>query len=102
MYNRLPSQRTTNSCEGWHSRWNRRLGRCNPNFWVVLRKLKTEEKLAKIAVRSFVRGDPPPRQRKKIRSMNNQIQALKLSYARGLRTIESYWWAICSITSTVN
>ncbi len=57
-----------------------------------------EEKLAKLALKSYLRVDAPPKQTKKYRKMNSQLAALKISYANRTRNIENYWKAVAAVT----
>ena len=97
LFNRAVSLATTNAFEGWNNRWNRKIGRNHPNFWVAVRKLKTEEKIAKLSLKSYLREEEPPRQRAKYKRKQSQIRALKNSYACGNRTLENYWGTLCEL-----
>ena len=97
LYNRPPSLNTTNSCEGWHHIWNKKVGRFHPNFWDLIRKLKREEKMSKLALKSYQNGDLPPKTRKKYRKKRDQISALKKSFASRNRDIENYWKTLCVV-----
>ena len=86
--------RTTNTCEGWNSRWNRRIGRNAPSLWTVVRELKNEEILATQALVEYARGTAPPQQRRKWRQIDDRLAALKVSLMDNRRTTNNYWTAV--------
>ena len=97
LFERPASLTTTNSSENWHNIWNKKIGRFHPNFWVLIRKLKREEKMSKLALKSFHNGDIPREAKKKESRKREQIAALKRSYASRNRNFENYWKTLCII-----
>ena len=59
LYERPASLTTTKSCENWHNIWNKKFVRFQPNFWVLIQKLKREDKMSKLALKYFPNGDIP-------------------------------------------
>ena len=94
VFERPSRIRTTNNCEGWNNAWNRRNGRKSPNFWLAIRFLKREERIIRNTIESMEAGAMPPRQRKKWRTLNLQIDALKFSLIAGNRSVMKYWKAV--------
>ena len=88
---------TTNACEAWNNRWNRKIGQNYPNFRVAVRKLNSEEKIAKLSLKSYLREEEPPRQRAKHKRKQSQFRALKNSYDCGNRALENYWGTLCEL-----
>ena len=43
VFRRANNQRTINTCEGWHHRWNRRVSVPHPNMWRFIIALQKEE-----------------------------------------------------------
>ena len=86
VFDRPSRMRTTNICEGWNSSWNRRSRRGRPNFWLAIRFSKVQEKLFKNTVNRMQAREMPPRQRRKWRTLNSQIEALKISPAETVRS----------------
>ena len=91
-FNRENSLRTTNFCENWLSRWNRKLSRSRPSFWTTLRTLQIEVQVEN-AISLIEMGLLPPIQ-KKWRIFDCQLDDLKLSLLSGDRNIFEYWAAI--------
>ena len=101
-FQRENALRTTNSCESWHSQWNRKLSRSRPSFWTTLRLLKKEEVQVKNSISQIERGLLPPAQKKKWRIFNAQLDDLKLSFLAGERNIFEYWAAISHCSVPIN
>ena len=93
-FNRQVRLRTTNTCEGWHARWNRRVNKVHPNIWVSIMALQKEEVVVKRVIQKYRRNAREPIQGKKTRRINSQIIRLKSEYTRDERTLDEYWSAI--------
>ena len=65
LYESPASQATKNSCEIGAIAGTKKIGRIHQIFWVLIRKLKREEKISKLALKSFHNGDIPRKANKK-------------------------------------
>ena len=80
VYARRPTLRTINACEGYNNRFNVRVGkRVKPNFWIFLKTLQKEEKLAKANYLQYRLGYRSPPQRKKMARLERSNFQLKKS-----------------------
>lgn len=94
VYDRPLRLRTTNTCEGWHNRWNDMVARIHPNIWYLLVCLKREEVAVYRAIRRFRANRRPPPQRRRYRLLNERIYQYKTEYLRNIKTLDEYWNAI--------
>ena len=94
VYNRPLPLRTTNTCEGWHHRWNGRVAKIHPNIWIFVTCLKREEKVIHRVIRKIRGNRPPPPQIRRYRMLNELINQYKTEYERNIKTLDEYWEAI--------
>ena len=65
--------------------------RQHPNLWLLVGKLKTEDKLARNCIVQVEMGDAPRAQRRKWKVLNAQISRVLSRYQRRTRTLEQLW-----------
>ena len=102
VYARPPTLRTINACEGYNNRFNVRVGkRVKPNFWIFLKTLQKEEKLAKANYLQYRLGYRSPPQRKKWRDLNDRIFNLKNRFESRNLNIDDYWTNISHVCQNI-
>ena len=84
-------ERTTNVCEGWHNRFNRRVGTVHPNVWRFIVKLKKEEMHVRRAIRRAEAGARVPKRRRKYRDLNNRINNGRRMFLARQLPLNLYW-----------
>jgi hypothetical protein len=91
VFRRHNNERTTNVCEGWHNRFNRRVGTVHPNVWRFIVKLKKEEMHVRRAIRRSEAGARVPKQRRKYRDLNIRINDGRRLYLARQLPLNLYW-----------
>ena len=82
---------------GYHNRLAEKSDRHKQSLWVVIRILKDEERLIRIATRRVDMGFMPPTRKLKYRRLEKRIKHLKHQYRRGGRSLEQYWAAVTHV-----
>lgn len=84
------------SFSGFHSRWSKTVGVRHPNLWVLIRKLKDEQRKSLRMIHCVERGDAPPPTKLKYRKLQERrpISRLKSQYVNGTRNLSQYWRAV--------
>ena len=90
VYRRANNERTSNVCEGWHHRFNRRVAIVHPNVWRFIIHLQKEEMHIRRAIRRSERGANPPPQKRKYVDLNNRIDNARQAYQNNL-PLNLYW-----------
>ena len=83
---------------GYHNRLAEKSDRHKQSLWVVIRILKDEERLVKMAIKRVDMGFPAPPRKLKYRRLEKRIKQLKREYRRGDKTLEQYWSAVTYCT----
>lgn len=83
---------------GFHSRWNKQVGQAHPSLWTVIRRMKKEGKRTEVALDKAMRGDRPPKIKRKWRRMDRRIIRLRTSLQEGGHNLAEYWAAIMHAT----
>jgi hypothetical protein len=60
----------------FHNRWNVQVGVAHPNIWILIRKLKDEEKQIRHTLHAARRGDLPPKPKRRYRLLQQRIRRL--------------------------
>ena len=94
VYTRHNLYRTINTCEGWHSRWNNRVGVVHPNIWRFIIYLQKEERQISRSIRQARRGVRPRQPRLHYRRLNQRIDDMKTQFTAGQLTLNMYWRSI--------
>ena len=68
--------RTTNSLEGWHNKFNKRVKTAHVNIYELISKMKDEQEDARLLQIQLEAGNPPPPMVKKYRVMNEKLGRL--------------------------
>ena len=102
VYARPPTLRTINACEGYNNRFNVRVGkRVKSNFWIFLKTLQKDEKLAKANYLQYRLGYRSPPQRKNWRDLNDRIFNLKNRFESRNLNIDDYWTNISHVCQNI-
>ena len=84
-------ERTTNVCEGWYHRFNRRVGTVHPNVWRFIAKLKKEEMRARRAIRRAEAGARVSKRRRKYNDLNDWINNERRMFLARQLPLNLYW-----------
>ncbi|XP_041478778.1 uncharacterized protein LOC121426511 [Lytechinus variegatus] len=98
VHQRPMAQRTNNAVESFHRRWNAQIGRAHPSLWAVIRRMKKEGKRTESSLAKALRGDRPPRIKRKWRRLERRIDILNASLRDGGHTLAEYWAAVVYVT----
>jgi len=71
--------------------------RLKQSLWAVIRILKDEERLVRLAIRRVDRGCPAPARKLQYRRLERRIRSLKRQYRHGNKSLEEYWAAITHV-----
>ena len=74
------SPKTTNHLEGWHRRFGSIIGKCHPNIWEFLTRLKEEQVHSEFRLAQMASGVPPP-PRKKADQQKKRLLTLTENYS---------------------
>lgn len=88
------NERTNNTCESFHGRWNSKLRRVRPSLWVFLTQLKDEQLRTELALKAAVEGFTGPPKKRKWRDLDARIARLQLEFRGKIRNLDEYWTAI--------
>lgn len=82
--------RTTNSIEGWHNKFNKRVKVAHANIFEFISKMKDEQEDTRMAQIQLEAGNPPPPMIKKYRELNEKLARLMEQLESGELTLERY------------
>ncbi|PIK33717.1 hypothetical protein BSL78_29475 [Apostichopus japonicus] len=98
VHNRDMTCRTNNAVESFHSRWNREVGQAHPSLGTIVRRMKKEGKRTEVAIEKAMRGDQPPKIKRKWRRMERRISRLRKSLQDGGHNLAELWAAVLYAT----
>lgn len=70
------------------------MAQAHPSLWTVFRKMKKEGKRTEVALDKAMRGDLPPKIKRKWRRMERRIMRLRTSLQDGGHNLAEFWGAI--------
>ena len=84
--------RTNNAVEGWHNAFSQSFPARNPDIWTIIRAIKKEEALVRMAMGQIAAGVDPPLQKRVYRRINENLFTVvgdyhnrqRLDYLRGI------------------
>ena len=85
---------------GYHNRLGERTERHKQSLWVVIRVLKDEERLVRLAAQRVDMGFPTPK-KLKYRKLEHRIRKLKRQYRHGQKSLYEYWDAVTHLLCRV-
>ena len=101
VYTRGMSERTNNVVESYHGRWNSEVGVRHPNIWILIRKMKDQQALARNTLINANNGYAPITRKAKWRTLERKIIRAKTAYHLGQRTLYQYWSHISRLMTNV-
>ena len=69
--------RAKNQVEGWHNLFRQSVGKCHPNIFELITKLKKNQAATDLTRRNVLLGGAPPTTKKKYREREESIKTLK-------------------------
>jgi DNA modification methylase len=87
---------------GYHNRLGERTERHKQSLWVVIRVLKDEERLVRLAAQRVGMGFSVPPKKLKYRKLEHRIRKLKRQYRHGHKSLHEYWGAVTHLVCRVN
>ena len=88
VYNR--PHRTNNALESWHARFNKRVGRHEPNIFVLLEFVRSEQASTEQFIKNEQVGRKVVRSCGKTRRLNQQIARIADQFSRNVITEEAF------------
>ncbi|PIK45758.1 hypothetical protein BSL78_17398 [Apostichopus japonicus] len=95
VHNRDMTCRTNNAVE---TDGNREVGQAHPSLWTIVRRMKKEGKRTEVAIEKAMRGDQPPKIKRKWRRMERRISRLRTSLQDGGHNLAEFWAAVLYAT----
>lgn len=78
----------------FHRRWNAAVHVRHPSLWVLICRLKDEERKTTRAARHLANGGILVSRKLKWRRLEERIVSLRQEYNAGTRTLQQYWSAV--------